>query len=82
MENGLAGETPCVVASLATRAEQQMSWSTIAALSDEDQLPAPSLLLVGRVASQKPRGWSGRLHTALFRLNERRELEPPAKWSQ
>src|ERR1700756_1889070 len=44
MENGLAADTPCVVVSHATRAEQHLRWSSIAALSDADQLPAPSLL--------------------------------------
>lgn len=52
MENGLLPETPCVVVSQATRAEQQLRWSTVAALSSEEQLPAPSLLIVGRVAAQ------------------------------
>jgi siroheme synthase len=52
IENGLSPETPCVVVSQASRAEQQVRWSSIAALSSEAQLPAPSILLVGRVASQ------------------------------
>ena len=52
IENGLSPETPCVVVSQATRAEQQVRWSNLAALSSEAQLPAPSILLVGRVASQ------------------------------
>jgi len=51
IENGLSPETPCVVVSQASRAEQQARWSSIAALSSEAQLPAPSILLVGRVAS-------------------------------
>jgi uroporphyrin-III C-methyltransferase len=52
IENGLSPETPCVVVSHATRAEQQVHWSQIAALSDPDHLPAPSLLLVGKIASR------------------------------
>ena len=52
IENGLSPETPCVVVSQASRAEQQVRWSSIAVLSSETQLPAPSILLVGRVASQ------------------------------
>jgi uroporphyrin-III C-methyltransferase len=52
MENGLARETPCVVVSQATRAEQRLRWSRIAELSDEHRLPAPSLLVVGRVAAE------------------------------
>jgi uroporphyrin-III C-methyltransferase len=55
IENGLSSETPCVVVSQATRAEQQVRWTNIAALSGEAQLPAPSILLVGRVASQSLR---------------------------
>jgi uroporphyrin-III C-methyltransferase len=51
IENGLSPETPCVVVSHATRAEQQLHWSHIGALSDAGQLPAPSLLLVGKVAA-------------------------------
>lgn len=51
IENGLSPETPCVVVSHATRAEQQVRYSHLAALSDGDLLPAPSLLLVGRVAA-------------------------------
>jgi len=66
MENGLAAETPCVVVSHATRAEQQLRWSSIAALSDADQLPAPSLLLVGRVATQDAQSWGERVRPELL----------------
>ena len=52
VENGLSPQTPCVVVSHATRPEQQFHWSNIGALSDYDQLPAPSLLLVGKVAAR------------------------------
>ena len=52
MGNGLSPETPCVVVSHATRTEQIVRWSNLAALSHEAQLPAPSILLVGRVATQ------------------------------
>ena len=51
VENGLSPETPCVVVSQATRAEQQVRWTNIAALRNGAQLPAPSILLVGRVAT-------------------------------
>jgi uroporphyrin-III C-methyltransferase len=66
IENGLASETPCVVVSHATRAEQQLRWSNIAELSDTDQLPAPSLLLVGKVATQDVPYWSERVRPELF----------------
>jgi uroporphyrin-III C-methyltransferase len=66
IENGLAAETPCVIVSQATRAEQQVRWSNIAALSDVDHLPAPSLLLVGRVATQDVDRWTERMRPELL----------------
>jgi len=64
IENGLAAETPCVIVSQATRAEEQVRWSNLAALSDHDRLPAPSLLLVGRVAAQDLGQWRDRVRQA------------------
>jgi siroheme synthase len=58
VENGLSPETPCVVVSQATRAEQQVRWLNIASLASEEQLPAPSILLVGRVATPSIDEWS------------------------
>lgn len=66
MENGISAETPCAIVSHATRPEQQVRWSTLAALSDDDQLPAPSLLLVGRVAAQELDRWRERVRPELF----------------
>lgn len=66
IENGIAAETPCVIVSHATRAEQQVRWSNLAALSDGDQLPAPSLLLVGRVAEQDLQQWRERIRPGLL----------------
>jgi uroporphyrin-III C-methyltransferase len=66
IENGIAGETPCVIVSQATRAEQRVRWSNVAALSDSDQLPAPSLLLVGRVARQDLEQWRERVRPKLY----------------
>jgi uroporphyrin-III C-methyltransferase len=77
IENGLAPETPCVVVSHATRAEQYLRWSSIAALSDADQLPAPSLLLVGKVATHDVQYCGERVPPELFSFTdsklERRE---------
>lgn len=67
-QNGLAAETPCVVVSHATRAEQQVRWSNLAALSDEDQLPAPSLLVVGKVATRDAQSRSEHFRQELFAL--------------
>jgi siroheme synthase len=66
IENGISSETPCVIVSQATRAEQQVRWSSLAALSDGDQLPAPSLLLVGRVAAQELGQWRKPIRATAF----------------
>ena len=74
IENGLSPETPCVVVSQATRAEQQIRWSNIAALSSEAQLPAPSIVLVGRVASQTVDEWRARVDLGAFESSATSEL--------
>jgi uroporphyrin-III C-methyltransferase len=51
-EGGLPVDQPCVVVSGASREGQQIHWSTLSQLGDEKKLPAPALLIVGRVASQ------------------------------
>jgi uroporphyrin-III C-methyltransferase len=50
---GLPEDLPCVVVSQATGSGQQIRWSNVAGLSAEERLPAPALLIVGRVAAQK-----------------------------
>jgi uroporphyrin-III C-methyltransferase len=49
---GLPGDLPCVIVSRASGAQQEVRWSSVAALASEERLPAPALLIVGRVASQ------------------------------
>lgn len=51
LDAGLDPATPCAVISHATRAEQQIRWTNIHFLFDEPQLPAPSILIVGKVAT-------------------------------
>jgi uroporphyrin-III C-methyltransferase len=51
-EGGLPADLPCVIVSRATGAQQQIRWSNISRLASEEKLPAPALLIVGRVASQ------------------------------
>jgi uroporphyrin-III C-methyltransferase len=51
-EGGLPVDLPCVIVSKASGSEQQVRWSNIAALAREEKLPAPALLIVGRVAAQ------------------------------
>jgi len=52
-EGGLPDDLPCVIVSNATGAEQQIRWTSVARLAHEEKLPAPALMIVGRVASQK-----------------------------
>jgi uroporphyrin-III C-methyltransferase/precorrin-2 dehydrogenase/sirohydrochlorin ferrochelatase len=48
---GLAPETPVLVVSRATRADQSTEAATIATLAAHKPLPAPAILIIGRVAS-------------------------------
>src|SRR5229473_5909185 len=57
-EGGLPDDLPWVIVSNATGAEQQIRWTTVARLASEQRLPAPALVIVGRVASQKVQGIS------------------------
>jgi len=41
-----------VIVSNATGSRQQVRWSSVGRLSVEERLPAPALLIVGRVASR------------------------------
>ena len=52
-EGGLPEELPCVIVSQATGRQQQIRWTNIARLAREERLPAPALMIVGRVASQR-----------------------------
>jgi len=50
---GLSPDLPCVIVSQATGAHQQVRWSSAGRLASEERLPAPALLIVGRVASHQ-----------------------------
>ena len=50
---GLPGDLPCVIVSNATTPQQQVRRTTVAGLGHEEKLPAPALLIVGRVAAHK-----------------------------
>jgi uroporphyrin-III C-methyltransferase len=52
-EAGLPGDLPCVIVSGASSSQQQVCWSSVGALSTEEKLPAPALMIIGRVASQQ-----------------------------
>jgi uroporphyrin-III C-methyltransferase len=52
LDGGLPADLPCVIVSHATDPRQQVRWSSVMRLASEERLPAPALLIVGRVASR------------------------------
>lgn len=51
-EAGISDDTPCVIVSAASRPSQQIRWSQVDQLTETEPLPAPSLIIVGRVATR------------------------------
>jgi uroporphyrin-III C-methyltransferase len=66
LDAGLDVDTPCAVISHATRPEQQIRWSSIGALFEEGRLPAPAILIVGRVATQDVRAIGDKVSAVSF----------------
>jgi len=52
LQGGLPGDLPCVIVSNATTPRQRIRWTTVSALWHQEKLPAPALLIVGRVAAR------------------------------
>jgi uroporphyrin-III C-methyltransferase len=52
LESGIVAETPCLVISKASQREQSARATTVSRLASLPPLPAPALLLVGRVVAQ------------------------------
>ncbi len=52
-DGGLPGDLPCAIVSNATGPRQQIRRTTIAELVHQEKLPAPALMIVGRVAAQR-----------------------------
>lgn len=52
---GLPDDLPCVIVSNATSAQQRIRRTSVAELAQEEKLPAPALLIVGRVAAHQVR---------------------------
>ncbi|HXJ03771.1 MAG TPA: uroporphyrinogen-III C-methyltransferase [Candidatus Acidoferrum sp.] len=52
-EAGLPLELPCVIVSAVSGEQQHVRWSTVGALSVEEKLPVPALMIVGRVAANQ-----------------------------
>ena len=53
LESGIASETPCLVISKASQREQSVRRTALSQLAALAPLPAPALLLVGRVIAQQ-----------------------------
>jgi uroporphyrin-III C-methyltransferase len=51
-ENGWPAETPCAIVSQAARPEQVVRTTSLAKLARQTALPAPALMIVGRVVTQ------------------------------
>jgi uroporphyrin-III C-methyltransferase len=52
LDGGLPEDLPCVIVSEASGPQQKIHWSTVLRLANEEKLPAPALMIVGRVAAQ------------------------------
>jgi len=52
-ENAMPSDLPCVIVSHISTPQEQIRWTTVGKLATEEKLPAPALLIVGRVASQQ-----------------------------
>jgi uroporphyrin-III C-methyltransferase len=53
LEGGLPADLPCVIVSNAAGASEEIRWSSVGRLGNDEKLPAPALLIVGRVASHE-----------------------------
>jgi uroporphyrin-III C-methyltransferase len=52
LEAGLPKDLPCAVVSQASSSSQQICWTNVGRLAAEERLPAPAIMIVGRVAQQ------------------------------
>ena len=55
LDADLPHDMPCVIVSNATAPQQQIRWTSVAGLAQQEKLPAPALLIVGRVAAHRVR---------------------------
>ena len=89
IEGGLDAATPCVIVANATQAGERVERTTLGDLALAQQLPAPSLLIVGEVARALPEiqedpdaaGWSEpKPKEVILDLGERRVQEELIGW--
>lgn len=56
---GLHPATPCVVVSKIGRSDQEVTWSNLRSLAENEALPSPSILIIGEVARRDESAASG-----------------------
>jgi uroporphyrin-III C-methyltransferase len=71
LQAGLPEDLPCIIVSSATTPDQQIRWSALVRLAHEERLPAPALLIIGRVAAQKVQEIRGKFWGSKLQGNER-----------
>ena len=76
LDAGLPADTTCALISQATCAGQQIRWSDIGALFEEQKLPAPAVLIVGRVATQDVRSIGEKVSAVSFGKSEIADVAP------
>jgi uroporphyrin-III C-methyltransferase len=74
LESGLPADLPCAIVSNAACSQQQVRWSCVGRLASEEKLPAPALLIVGRVASRDLAGLSARFWESDGRAIDSRQV--------
>jgi uroporphyrin-III C-methyltransferase len=70
LDKGLSGDTPCAIVSHASSAGQEIRWTRIADLYEDARLPAPAILIVGKVAAQRAEDFPPDLLFRGFRSGE------------
>ena len=74
LEGGLPTDQPCAIISNATRSNQEVRYTNISQLLDDPTLPAPALLIVGRVATQDIAGLGAQFLSAAQQAKQERQI--------
>jgi uroporphyrin-III C-methyltransferase len=77
IDSGFTPETPCVVVSRASHHDQSEHRTTVAVLAEQKSLPAPSLLLVGRVVAHHSTTDTQNVADQLLTWHSDTNAEPP-----
>jgi uroporphyrin-III C-methyltransferase len=77
IDSGFTPETPCVVVSRASHKDQTEHRTTVAALAEQKSLPAPSLLLAGRVIAHHTADDTQTVANEILTWHSDATVEPP-----